>query len=43
MKVKRGPLLKKNDSIFPHWIKNFKNPKTIASLKNKAISFKNNE
>ena len=40
---KRGPLLKKNDSIFPNWIKNFKNPKAIANLKNKAISFKNNE
>ena len=36
---KRGPMLKKNDSIFPSWNKNFKNAKTIASLKNKAISF----
>ena len=36
---KNGPFLKKNDSIFPKWIKKFDNPKTIASFKNRAIKF----
>ena len=34
---KNGPFLKKNDSVFPKWIKKFNDPKTIAYFKNKAI------
>jgi len=40
---KIGPFLKKNDSIFPKWIKNFKDPKFIANFKNRVIRMATNE
>ena len=40
---KRGPFLKKKDSIFPKWIGKFDNYKNIVFFKKKIISIANHE
>jgi hypothetical protein len=40
---KRGPFLKRKDSIFPKWIGICDRPEDIAFFKNKIINFSNNE